>query len=142
MSKSFLDFLEDSDVTLLEGKACQSQFKGGDLILRKDDKNSSLYIIKEGSVSVIDYLLDQEYEVNQLHEGDLFGDMSFVDEDFVSTSIVAINDVTVAIISKEDMENIVKDDPLFYGRFYLALAKLLSHRLRKMDRQLSYTVFG
>jgi CRP-like cAMP-binding protein len=68
--------------------------------------------------------------------------MSFVDTEAISTDIVAIGDVTIDIVTDEDIEALIKEDPMFYGRFYHALAKLISYRLRKRNEQMATSAFG
>ena len=144
MDKNFFDFLSSTDRALLEGKAKthHRDFKNGEVILKQGNNNASLYIIKNGHVSVVTRVLEEQaLEVGQLHEGDLFGDMSFVDTDSISTDIVALGDVTIDVVTDEDVEAIIKNDPMFYGRFYHALAKLLSYRLRQKNEQLEGSAF-
>ena len=143
MEKNFFNFLSSTDRALLEGKANahHRDFKDGEVILKQGDSNASLYIIKSGHVSVVTRVLEQALEIDQLHEGDLFGDMSFVDTDSVSTDIVASGDVTIDVVTDKDVEDIIKNDPMFYGRFYHALAKLVSYRLRQKNDQLTGSAF-
>ena len=143
MEKNFFNFLSSTDRALLEGKAKahHRDFKDGEVILKQGDSNASLYIIKSGHVSVVTRVLEQALEIDQLHEGDLFGDMSFVDTDSVSTDIVASGDVTIDVVTDKDVEDIIKNDPMFYGRFYHALAKLVSYRLRQKNDQLQGSAF-
>lgn len=143
MDKNFFNFLSSTDRALLEGKAKahHRDFKNGEVILKQGNSNASLYIIKNGHVSVVTRVLEQALEVGQLHEGDLFGDMSFVDTDSISTDIVALGDVTIDVVTDKDVEDIIKNDPMFYGRFYHALAKLISYRLRQKNDQLEGSAF-
>jgi len=141
MEKNFFNFLSGTDRALLEGKAHHRDFKDGDVILEKGNSNASLYIIKDGDVSVVTRMLEHAFEIDQLHKDDLFGDMSFVDTSSISTDIIAIGDVAIDVIDKNDVDELIGDDPLFYGRFYHALSRLLSYRLRKMNAQMEGVAF-
>ena len=144
MEKNFFDFLSSNDKALLESKAKTRQrvFKDGEVILEQGGNNACLYIIRNGDVSVVSRVMEHSLEIEQLHSGDLFGDMSFVDTESISTDIVAIGDVAIDVLTDEDVEALIKDDPMFYGRFYHALARLLSYRLRKKNEQMSAAAFG
>jgi CRP/FNR family cyclic AMP-dependent transcriptional regulator len=144
MEKNFFDFLSSNDKALLESKAKTHQrvFKDSDVIIEQGGNNASLYIIRSGDVSVVSRVMEHSLEIEQLHAGDLFGDMSFVDTESISTDIVAIGDVAIDVLTDEDVEALIKDDPMFYGRFYHALARLLSYRLRKKNEQMSTAAFG
>lgn len=143
MEKNFFNFLSSTDKALLENKAKGHSrvFKDGEVILKQGEVNASLFIIRNGSVSIVSRSIDQGLEIGQLHTNDLFGDMSFIDTDSISTDIVAVGDVTIEIVTDDDIENIIKDDPMFYGRFYHALAQLLSYRLRKKNAELERAAF-
>ena len=141
MEKNFFSFLDDADRKLLLSKAHRREFKDGETILERGDHGTSLYVIDSGKVSVVTRMLEHAFEIDQLHEQDLFGDMSFVDTDSTSADIVAKGDVTIDMVNKQDVEDLIADDPLFYGRFYQALAQLLSWRLRKMNAQLEGGAF-
>ena len=144
MEKNFFNFLSSHDRALLESKAKSHQrtYKEGEVILEQGGQNASLYIIRGGDVSIVSHVMEHNLEIGQLHTGDLFGDMSFVDTESISTDIVAIGDVLIEIVTDEDVEAIIKDDPMFYGRFYHALARLLSYRLRKKNDQMMASAFG
>ena len=144
MEKNFFDFLSSNDKALLESKANSHQqgFKDGEVILEQGGNNASLYIIRSGDVSVVSRVMEHSLEIEQLHPGDLFGDMSFIDTESISTDIIAVGDVTIDVVTDEDVEALIKDDPMFYGRFFHALARLLSYRLRKKNEQMSAAAFG
>jgi CRP-like cAMP-binding protein len=144
MEKNFFNFLSSNDRALLENKARlhQRAYKDGEVILEQGGQNASLYIIRSGDVSIVSHVMEYNLEIDRLHTGDLFGDMSFVDTESVSTDIVAIGDVLIEIVSDDDVEAIIRDDPMFYGRFYHALARLLSYRLRKKNDQMMASAFG
>lgn len=141
MEKNFFSFLDNADRDLLLGKAHRQEFRDGETILQRGDHSTSLYVIDSGNVSVVTRMLEHAFEIDQLDEKDLFGDMSFVDTDSTSADIVAKGDVTIDVINKQDVEDLIAEDPLFYGRFYQALAQLLSWRLRKMNAQLEGGAF-
>ena len=141
MNKNFFDFLSSTDRFTLEARAIQREFSDGEVILQQGESNASLYIIKNGDVSIVTRMLEHTFEIDQLHKNDLFGDMSFVDADATSTDIIAIGSVSIDVITKADVQEIIRADAMFYGRFYHALARLLSWRLRKMNAQLEHSSF-
>ena len=143
MEKNFFDFLGDADRQLLDDKARakQQQFKDGDVILQQGNSNACLFIIRSGDVSIVSRMLEHSFEIDQLHTDDLFGDMSFVDTEAISTDIVAVGDVTIDVVTEEDIQELIQQDPMFYGRFYHALARLLSYRLRKKNAEMEGAAF-
>lgn len=128
--RNFLSFLREIDRNTLLANAEKKVYSSEQLILEQGRKNTSIYVIRKGDVSVITQVGEQELEVAQLHQDDIFGEMSYVDNEPTSASIVALNDVEISKISGPLLKNIIRKDPLFYGRFYKALAQTLSHRMR------------
>lgn len=133
--KNFLEFLSsrDRDTLLNSGKA--SMFADGDRILVSGDKNTALHIIKSGTVSVVSRNMGHEIEIEKLYANDVLGDLSFVDGEPVSADVIAEGPVTIVSVKIPDIENIIRNDPLFYGRFYHAIAKVLSRRIRADNRK-------
>ena len=144
MEKNFFDFLGDEDRQLLDSKAQthHKEFRDGEVILQQGNNNASLYIIRSGDVSIVSRMLEHSFEIDRLHANDLFGDMSFVDTESTSTDIVAVGDVTIDVVTQADVDELIQQDSMFYGRFYHALARLLSHRLRKKNAEIENSTFG
>ncbi len=133
--KNFLSFLSSRDRETLINKSTARNFKDGDTIIKQGEKNATLFIISEGMVSIVSRIMGYDMEIERLHKDDVLGDLSFVDAEVTSADVIADGDVVIHIIEVEDIEDIVRIDPLFYGRFYHAIAKVLSRRLRDENKK-------
>ena len=67
-------------------------------------------------------------------EGELFGEMSFLEEAGASASVVADDEVEVDVIPGEHVRRLLDSLPGFAARFYHSLAVTLSERLRRTSR--------
>lgn len=133
--KNFLGFLSSRDKETLIGVSATMQYDDGDIILKQNDKNTALHIISEGSVSIVSHIMDHDMEIERLYKDDVLGDLSFIDSDPASADVIADGKVTISVIQVKDIETIIRNDPLFYGRFYHAIAKVLSYRLREENKK-------
>ncbi len=133
--KNFLGFLSSKDRETLIKNSTVRKYSDGDVILKQGDKNTTLYIIAEGCVSVVSHIMDHDMEIERLYKDDVLGDLSFVDSEPVSADVISDGDTTIHNIGVEGIQGIIRSDPLFYGRFYQAIAKVLSHRMREENRK-------
>ena len=84
-------------------------FKKGEAIVSMGDEGGSLYFIKSGEVSVQD---NNRYEGRlsfvTLKEGDLIGELSFLNDRSVSADVRAEEDCEIYKLKKEDMILLMK----------------------------------
>lgn len=68
-------------------------YEGGDYIIRENECSEDLYFIKEGEVEVVkkNETTGQEFVINKLYEGDVIGEMAFIDRQPRSSSVRAAN---------------------------------------------------
>ena len=135
--RNFVSFLRDDDRKKLLANARKQSYSDGECLLEQGTKNTCIYFINKGDVSVVSRVANQALEIAQLHCNDVFGEMSYVDNEPANADILAIGEVEVSVITGIILKRIVSKDPLFYGRFYKALARTLSHRLRFDDYKVS-----
>ncbi|MCP4041985.1 MAG: cyclic nucleotide-binding domain-containing protein [Gammaproteobacteria bacterium] len=123
-------FISDQEEQTLMEKSGISKFNPEEVIIREGETHNAIFIIRKGVVRVEKDSSGFSLELSRLKTGQIFGEMSFVEEVPASATIVADNEVEVCIINGTLMEPILETDPKFFGRFYQSLAGILSHRLR------------
>ena len=121
---------------------CQRQdYKAKSVIMRQGEDSDSLYLILEGSVSVMvedDADHDHKMVVSYLNPGDFFGEMGLFGESpnrsaWIRTRI----ECEVAEISYARFRSLAKEDP----DILLELTAQLATRLRKTSRKVSNLAF-
>jgi len=111
----------------------------GDVLFHEGDVADSLYLVVSGRVAIaIRNPIDQrETVVALMDSGDLFGEMSLLDEGSRSAMARALEPSVVFVIPFEPVANAFRSDPaLLWG-----VCRLLAHRLRVMDEALADSVF-
>jgi len=120
---------DDDDASLLAG-AERRAFADGEVILREGERTHSLFILRSGGARVERSHGEFTVEISRLGQGELFGEMGFVEDFAASASVVADGPCEVDAIEEAHVHRLAERDPAFAGRFYRSVAELLSRRLR------------
>jgi CRP-like cAMP-binding protein len=127
-----LRFVTDEDHRLLLERAQQLRFGRGDVIVAEGSRRQAIFLLQQGFVRVERAHLGQGIAVARRGPGEVFGEMAFVEGDSASASVIADEDVQVAVIDGADVQALLASVPGFATRFYQSLALTLSQRLREL----------
>jgi len=103
-------------------------YAGGDLIVRQGERIEGLYVLRRGAASVE---RDEGVPLARLDEGEVFGEMTFIETELPSASVRADGPVEIDLIPSEHVISLLVSAPGFATRFYKGLATILSHRVRQ-----------
>ena len=99
------------------------EFKAGDTIFKKGDPGETMFAIASGEVDIV---VDGNV-VDQLSEGDLFGEMSLIDNQPRSADAIAKTDCDIVTIDEQRFLFMTDHTP----RFALQVMRLVAERLRE-----------
>lgn len=99
------------------------------ILIHQGQPIDALYIVLDGTLSVFIAGLNNQ-PIAQITCGEVLGEMSFVDGSPPSATVQALEDSLVLAIKKEILSAKLENDLLFSLRFYQAITKFLSYRLR------------
>lgn len=121
----------------LAGLVRVERHERGALVLAQDSLGAALYIVRSGEVEVS--RTDDEgraHALNRLGPGELFGEMSLVDDMLVSADVRVVSEAAeVLVIPRGDFEALMESDDRFAVRVYRAFCGTLAGRLRDMSRR-------
>ncbi len=141
--KHFLRFLTEDDHRVLMDSVEQLRVAEGATILREGEKRHAIFLILQGDARVERTHGDFNIEISHLEEGEIFGEMSFIEGFVASANVVAASAMKLAVIESAVIEGLAVADPGFSGRFYQSLTEILSRRLRETTtRGLSEYTWG
>jgi CRP-like cAMP-binding protein len=123
-------FLRPNEYQLLVEKAERRMYQPEDVLLKQGDKPAGILIIQKGTVKVTRENMGFQIEVAQHGPGEIFGEMSFVEAEPASTSVIAVDTVGALLVTHQQVQEIINQNPGFFGRFFQSLAYILSQRLR------------
>ncbi|HUQ50370.1 MAG TPA: cyclic nucleotide-binding domain-containing protein [Terriglobales bacterium] len=128
-----LDFLTANDRTLLTSKAKKLTFGSGQTIIREGDPSWAVYMIRSGQARVE----RNGRALATLTDGDVFGEMAFLEAGVASASVVAQDVLEVELLESAELHKIFESFPHLGSRFYRSVAVTLSRRLRETSRMLA-----
>ncbi|MDH4226719.1 MAG: cyclic nucleotide-binding domain-containing protein [Deltaproteobacteria bacterium] len=107
----FVD-LEDKELEVVAKLLHEKSYKTGDKIFSDAEDGESLYILKKGEVKACKTAADGElFTLTLMKEGEIFGEMSFLDGRPRSATIIAVTDIEVYTIERKEFEAIVEKHP-------------------------------
>lgn len=108
----FFQDLSDNEVAVVSSVVRKQDFKLGDTIFKESEDGQSLYIIRKGEVKACKTAPDGElFTLTIMKDGDIFGEMSFLDGRPRSATVVAVSDIETYVIEKKDFETLVDGNP-------------------------------
>ena len=109
------------------------RFKKGATIIHEGTTGSYAYLILSGSVEVSKQVKDEKVILSRLVKGNIFGEMSLVDEKPRSATIVALEDTEVRVITRERFESMLEHNP----RAVIPLLKQVFQRVRYLNQMVA-----
>lgn len=105
------------------------------MIFSEAQPGKELYIIQKGSVKITKIVNDNEVLLALLKPGDIFGEMSLLEDKPRSASAIAHEDATLLTVNKANFKRMVGNEPQMITR----LTQLLSERIWFIYKQLANT---
>jgi CRP-like cAMP-binding protein len=128
-SKHGLRYLTPNDWTLITDKAARVNFRKGQVLVERGKKTDGVLLLLQGRARV--QLLSQPIS-RMIGPGEICGEMSFLDEQPASASVVAEEAVEAYHLDRAALQSLFELFPHLASRFYHSLAANLSHRLRNV----------
>ncbi len=131
MSKvlAILGELSDRDIDWMIANGSKEKITTNTILISEGQPIDALYIVLDGTMKAYLSAVGDK-EIGIVVAGEVLGEMSFVDGRLPSATVKAIEDSLVLSISKQKLNEKLEQDVLFSLRFYRAVTKFLSSRLR------------
>lgn len=113
----------------LEKSSVVRKYPKNTVLVSEGDESSHLYIIRKGTVSA--YLNDEDgrqVNLNYMHEGEYFGELSLLDGKPRSASVISITECEVILVSRVSVHELLHKHP----DFSLQLLTELTRRVREL----------
>ena len=110
--EQFFDDFTDRELEIIAKITNEKDFELGETIFKESENGSSLYVLRSGEVKAYVNAPDGEnFTLAIMKDGDIFGQMSFIDGQPRSATIMAISDVKTFVMEKTDFETIIDENP-------------------------------
>lgn len=123
----------DEELRSLAGLAEPRRIREGELLLRQDSLNTTLYLLVRGRVSI----RKDGQEIAEATEGAVFGEMSMLDEPRASATVRAETDGEVLTIQRADFLAALKSNAPMAVKVLWSLLLSVSANLRATSRRLA-----
>lgn len=108
-------------------------FRPGEVIVDQGALGQALYVIRSGTVTVFSVGEGDHVTVlGQMGPGELFGEMTLVDEVLTSARVTAVDEVTLFVLPREAFDELLARDPGLAAKVYKAFCRTLSDKLRRL----------
>ena len=108
----FFDDFTDRELEIIAKITNEKDFELGETIFKESENGSSFYVLRSGEVKAYVSAPDGEnFTLAIMKDGDIFGQMSFIDGQPRSATIMAISDVKTFVMEKTDFETIIDENP-------------------------------
>lgn len=125
--------LTDEEISKLIRASHKKTYPKDNVIFFEEDEGDSLFVINSGRVKVAKFSDDgKEIILAILSAGDFFGDMSLLDSEPRSATIIALEKTEVTSIRRNEFLKIIRENPLIAVK----LLAVLSQRLRDANRKI------
>jgi CRP-like cAMP-binding protein len=99
------------------------KFDDGGIIFCENEPTKEVYILKEGKVKITRIVDKKEVQLFIMKPGDIFGEMSILENKTRSATAIAIEDCELVVIKKENFELMAKKEPQLTSRLISLLAE-------------------
>jgi CRP/FNR family transcriptional regulator, cyclic AMP receptor protein len=142
-STNWGDNLSGKDVLRLSNYLRVCVAEKGAQIVREGSHDAYLCLLVEGKVAVIkkDHG-DETKRLGEIRPGKTFGEMSLLDGEPRSASVIAEETSTLIVLTAEDFARLSSDLPRLAMKVLLKISKLLSQRLRQTSGMLADHING
>ena len=111
--------------------------KRGDPVYQEGDKEAFMCLIVEGEIEIQKGCESQQTMLlSTLGPGETVGEMAIIDGGERSASAVAATDSTLFVLSRLNLRQLIHENRQLWNKFLLAMATLLSMRLRATNNLL------
>ena len=122
--------LNDDDIDWLITVGKVAKVPPNKILITENQPLENLYLLLEGSVSVSIVAQDRLRELAVLTSGEIFGELSFMDNRLPTASVETLEECLVLSVPRQKISNRLQQDIGFSARFYRAIATFLATRLR------------
>lgn len=156
-NQKIFDLLSEEEFNILDRIMDQFSFSPGEFVVREGDTSKDLFFLVAGKLEVLKKSpTGQFFKISAIQEGDLFGEMAFIDGRPRSSSIKALEP---SIVYQLSLEKLSTDNPIsqrLYDKVYEKIVgacfkrirttnvdylKILKEQIQNLEHQNLYGIF-
>lgn len=135
--------LADEMLAALAPHLRRRAFRRNTMIFHRDQTGDALYIIETGKVRVfLPTESGEEFSIDVLGPGDVFGEMALLDGQPRSASAITLEDTAVHVLGHTEFQRHVAASPEFASALLAMLSRRIRHVLDNAEILASLDVYG
>ncbi len=128
--------LSAEEATVLEGLMSRRELADGEFLISEGDKDDSLHVLVEGKLEVVKHTGGGDIAgLAVLREGDLAGELSFIDSHEHTVGLRALCTTRVLSMKREAFEGIVDSHPQLAYKVMRAIARSTHRIVHRMNSE-------
>lgn len=133
----FQDLTED-EASRVAAVCVERTYHEGEIIFVEHTEGNELFLILEGEVTIQLELTNQDdaMPLVTLGPGDVFGELSVVDEAPRSATARCVRSARVLVLTKEDFDRLIESDHDLGLKVMRNVAQLVSRRVRQANQKI------
>lgn len=135
--------LSDDELAQISAEASLRQFPKNKVVINAGDKSDSLYIVVAGKVKVL--ISDEEGKeviLAILGPGEFFGEMSVIDSQPRSATVITMETTSLNVIAHTDFMRCLTNNPQIATTILRTMAKRLREADRRIESLALFDVYG
>ncbi len=129
----FLDALSPAHRALFEAAALPFDLPKGGYLMRKGDPGGDVYLVRKGSLEVVDRRSNPEVVLGSVPVGSLVGEMAFLDASPRSADVRASEDSVIDRWARDDLRSLLDRHPDLASAFFQNVSRLAASRIRHLS---------
>ncbi len=130
----FFSGLNDEELRVISKLLEKKVFKEGDIVFKEGEEGKLVYIIRRGEVKACKTTPDGDLLTLTLHkDGDIFGEMSFLDDRPRSATIVANKETETYVLERKDFEALVDTHPRLIYKMLKTIVSNIHSIVKRMN---------
>ncbi len=137
--------LSEQEAGVLSTLMKPSELHDGDYLIKEGVTDDSLHVVVEGKLEVVKKTAgDDEASLAILREGDLAGELSFIDGHEHTVGLRALTHSQILSLEREQFEKIIEENPKLVYKVMRAIARSthrIVHRMNAENIELNNYIF-
>jgi len=130
--------LSEASLLLLARAGRLKHFAKGEILFFQSDPSDAAYLVSSGNISIVLNSLDgREMVINEMHSGDLFGELGILTKKSRSTSAIARTNSELLVIPHQAFLSLIEHEP----QLTLHLLEVTANRLQMSGKRESALAF-
>lgn len=139
-SSIFSNF-SDSELECISKYFNRKVFSDKAIIFKENSQGKEFYLIEAGTVAITKQVKEgTDTVIARLVCGDCFGELTMFDDFCRTASARAQEKSSLLVISHDDLLNMLEKDSKMAAKFFFALLKILSHRIKQTNQALKEAI--